>query len=242
MPAKRTFPSFQDPDDLRGPAIPKADVGAPDFGTGVRERRGRRATSDLDNRAFAHRFEAMLRAANISHTEVARRLRHSERQVAKWTTSQNPVIPEPAILIAIASEFKLSLDELLLGRSAKASAGSSGAVNLAQSFPSALRDALLAKSDLHDEESIEALLVEDGDLWMRLVDTYDLRLRLARIARILGLSAEQLSFTHRELEVRLKFEPKVAATAATTLAGREYLEKKRLKAKQTARKRRKSGP
>jgi len=194
------------------------------------KRRGRVGSGELESRAFARRLVDALSAVGRSVSDLADVLGYSRRQVATWTTSQNPKVPDPAILIAICRTFEISPTYLLLGKGVPSLGATVERAALESEVRSNVRAALLARG--HEASAIDDLFVEDGDLIRRLTDTYHLRLRLAPVVRLLGLTADELKFIVREIEVRLvRIAPvsREAAVAKATRGRRKKLSRKAIR-------------
>jgi transcriptional regulator with XRE-family HTH domain len=169
-------------------------------------------SSELDARAFAKRLDEALRERGVSLDDFALRTGHPRRQVATWTTSQNPKIPDPAILIAICRGFALSANHLLLGVGPSDLDAVVGRKTLSDELRETLRQALFARG--HELPPIDAMLKRDGDVLQRLIDVYSLRLGLVYTATLFGLTEEQLSFAAKETETRYRRSITVVATPA----------------------------
>lgn len=174
-----------------------------DYGPSVTDEvRGRVAPSIDDAQAIAERLLAALRERGVTIEQVADDLKHPLKQVKRWTTAAKPTIPDPAIMLTICRRYHLSPSYLLLGVGPMfLSELESESGDLRAKLTAHIASALRAKQ--HDEHQISELLAHDRDVLARVIATYDLRIRLAPAARILGLSSEQLEFAAREIEVRL---------------------------------------
>jgi transcriptional regulator with XRE-family HTH domain len=193
-----------------------------DYGSRVTERRGRISANQFDAQQFAGRLSEGLKELGVTPGDLAKALLHSRRQVAKWTTSQNPSIPDPADLLAICRAFKISANYLLLGKGPMLIQKELESVNLTEQLAAELTTRLLALG--HDEHEIAKLLVRDGDILKRLAAVYSFRLNLAPIAVILGLSAHQLEFVSQEVEVRMRTSvAEGTQPTRTSVAAAEYL-------------------
>jgi len=193
-----------------------------DYGSRVTERRGRISANQFDAQQFAGRLSESLKELGVTLGDLAKALLHTRRQVAKWTTSQNPSIPDPADLLAICRAFKISANYLLLGKGPMLIQKELESVNLTEQLAAELTTRLLARG--HDEHEIAKLLVRDGDILRRLAAVYSFRLQLAPIAVILGLSPSDLEFVSREVEVRMQTRiVDDTQPTATSSAAAEYL-------------------
>jgi transcriptional regulator with XRE-family HTH domain len=196
---RRTFPHELAPEPERDVAQPARDR---DYGNRVSdELRGRIAPSADDARAFAERLVELLKLSGVTVDDVASHLKFSVRQVKQWTTAQTPTIPDAALLLALCRRYRFSATYLLLGAGPPFLDQLAPSADLGEWLSETVADRLRARD--HDEESIGAILAHDRDVLARLVATYDARLRLGPIARVLGLSPELMEFATREIDVRL---------------------------------------
>lgn len=204
-----------------------------EFGTSVAKRkRGRRAPDDFTAKGFASRLKKVLTDKGITPDEIARRLgydptdRSHVRQIQRWTTPTNPTIPDAALLMAICAEFRISANYLLFGTGGEGFNASGPVGELGERLAVALRDELRARHPNYPD-LVEVILKRDSDVFRRLVDVYDLRVRLEAAAPVLGLSPRQLQFAHREIEVRLVRRNERAKKPETRKAAERHLRKSR---------------
>jgi len=180
------------------------------------------SANEFDARQFSDRLTETLRDLGVTLGDLADVLHHSRRQVTKWTTSQNPSIPDPADLLAICRAYKISANYLLLGRGPRLLQEELQTEPLSIQLRQELTTRLLARG--HDDHEVDALLTRDGDLLKRLAAIYSFRLNLAPIAVILGLTADQLEFVSTEVETRMRLSQETSIgpiISAPRLVGRK---------------------